>query len=243
MPPLPRPVFSIPVKSPAYKRKPSSRYATDEVSDEDRDFFAENNLAGSETEDDDDNMEDIDLDLDVDYWNGASNSFAKFLARYMGPVLPVSSPSSPRGSSAFDSEEYVSQVDTLLYPSTPDLTHSSSIYSSPGPTLATSSPPRPSSCVAVHIVSPSQLEDKGGYLTLSLPALTPSPVKVRPIRKRMKKIEKRMRKIKKGEWACRYDEVENDELPQDGGQGKIPGAGVETKEPPDWDPFGDEEEL
>jgi len=188
-------------------------------------------------------MEDIDLDLDVDYWNGASNSFAKFLARYIGPVLPVSSPSSPRGSSAFDSEEYVSQVDTLLYPSTPDLTHSSSIYSSPGPTLATSSPPRPSSCVAVHIVSPSQLEDKGGYLTLSLPALTPSPVKVRPIRKRMKKIEKRMRKIKKGEWACRYDEVENDELPQDGGQGKIPGAGVETKEPPDWDPFGDEEEL
>jgi len=57
----------------------------------------------------------------------------------------------------------------------------------------------------------------------------------------MKKIEKRMRKIKKGEWACQYDEVENDELPQDGGQGKIPGE--ETKEPPDWDPFGDEEEL
>jgi len=247
-PPLPRPVFSIPVKSPAYKCKPSSKYATDEDTDEDhekttedRNFFEESDLVGSETEDDDDdNMEDIDLELDVDYWNGASDSFAKFLARYMGSPLPVSSPSSPRDPSAF---EYVSQRNTLLFPSTPDLTHSSSIYSSPGPTLATSSPPRPSSCVPVLIVSPSRLEDKKGYVILSLPALTPSPVKARPIRKRMKKIEERMGKIKKGEWACRYDEVENDELAQDGEKGKIPGMGVETKEPPDWDPFGDEEEL
>jgi len=186
-------------------------------------------------------MEDIDLELDVDYWNGASNNFAQFLARYMGSALPVSSPSSPHDP--FDSEEYVSQRDTLLYPPTPDLTHSSSIYSSPGPTLATSSPPRPSSDVPVHIVSPSKLEDKGGYVLLSLPALTPSPVKARSIRKRMKKIEQRMRKIKKGEWACRYDEVENNESVEDGEKGKISGMGVETKESSDWDPFGDEEEL
>ncbi|KAF5350974.1 hypothetical protein D9756_008358 [Leucocoprinus leucothites] len=262
-PPLPRPVFAVPAKkveSPGHKRKSSPKVIEDNDADGDTEEASETE---SDTEDDkdDEQGEDVNLELDAEHWNRSSNAFAKFLARYMGSLLPESTPSSSRVASSFDhEEEYLSEGDTLQYPSTPGLTRSSSVPSSPGPTLATSSPPRASSSVPVRVVSPStsDAEDsEGGYITLSLPALTPFPVKARPIRKRMERIEKRMGKMKKGKWLCQHDdkddeEEEKDELGEDDQNEnvapvptKVTGKGVRTEEsePLDWDPFGDEEEL
>lgn len=93
-------------------------------------------------------------------------------------------------------------------------------------------------------------------MTLTLPAITPFPVKARPIRKRMERIEKRMGKMKKGKWLCQHDdkdEEEKDELADDDEEDenvaltkvKLVGKGVRKQEdvPLDWDPFGEEEEL
>jgi hypothetical protein len=108
--------------------------------------------------------------------------------------------------------------------------------------------------------SKSVFEDEEGYVTLSLPAITPFPIKTRPIRKRMERIEKRMGKLKKDKWLCKHDdkdeeEDEDDELADDDGDeeniaptrvkfGKN-NKGVRKQEDvqSDWDPFGDEEEL
>ncbi|KXN91795.1 hypothetical protein AN958_11945 [Leucoagaricus sp. SymC.cos] len=266
-PPLPRPVFAVSlkkIKSPGLRRKPSPEPV--EVGDEDAEGDTEE---ASETEpdtgneDEDTNAENINLELDAEHWNGSSNGFAKFLARYMGSILPEPSPSSSRIAANFDhEEEYLSEGDTLAYPSTPGFTRSSSSApSSPGPLLPTSSPPRTSSCAPVDIASPSKFdgeEDEAEYVILNLPAITPFPTKARPIRKRMERIEKRMVKMKKGKWLCQNDdkneEEERDELADDDGdenvaplKGESANEGDQTttreSEPLDWDPFGDEEEI
>ncbi|KAF9450199.1 hypothetical protein P691DRAFT_810954 [Macrolepiota fuliginosa MF-IS2] len=253
-PPLPRPIFAVPAKkvaSPGSKRAPSRGPEEEDTESDTED----------DSEDEDDmHTEDINLELKADYWNKSTNTFAKFLARYMGIALPKSS-SSSRASSSFDHDaEYLSEGDTLAYPSTPGLTRSSSVPSSPVPALATSSPPRASSYAPVGIASPSKsvLRDEGGYVTLTLPALTPFPTKARPIRKRMERIEKRMGKMKKGKWLCQNDdkdEDEKDELASDDDEdentaptkdklsGKSSGARKEETVSLDWDPFGEEEEL
>jgi hypothetical protein len=85
----------------------------------------------------------------------------------------------------------------------------------------------------------------------------------------MERIEKRMGKMKKGKWLCQNDDKddeedeEEDELVEDededenendenvapgvGGRNWLVRKGLWTipveSEPPDWDPFGDEEEL
>jgi hypothetical protein len=210
---------------------------------------------------DDEMDDDIDLELELERWNDSPDGFAKFLARYMGSALSESTPSTSGAASSFaHEEEYLSEGDTLVYPSTPGLTRSSSIPSSPGLLLATSSPSRASSCAPVNIASPSIPDvdqDEGGYVTLNLPALTPFPLKARPIRKRMERIERRMGRLKKGKWLCKYDdkdendEDERDELGDDNDAEGDPveetmvdkNGRTEEQDSLDWDPFGEEEEI
>ncbi len=253
-PPLPRPVFAVPAKkvlTPGNKRKLSPEAVEEE---EDAEGDTESDSGADDSDDDDQQMENINRELKPDKWNSSTKSFAKFLAQYMGSTFPSKlTPTPSRVSlSGFDHEpEYLSEGDSLVHPSTPGLTLSSSAPSSPVPTLATSSP-RASSSAPVQIATLSESEhpDEGGYVTLKLPALTPFPVKTRPIRKRMRRIEKRMGKMKNGRWLCQNDdkdEEEEDELEDDEDEDAPPTGDKikqeEVNEPLDWDPFGDEEEL
>ncbi|KAF7761697.1 hypothetical protein Agabi119p4_9689 [Agaricus bisporus var. burnettii] len=249
-PPLPRPIFAVKAKklpSPVWRRKVSPKFTEVENWDDD-----------SEDDDDDNDTEDVEAEVDPDYWNESSGAFAKFLTRYMASVLPISTPSPSHSMDNFDHEaEYTSDGDTLVYLSTPGLTRSSSIPSSPTTNLATSSP-LTSSGMRIRIMSPSKsaFKDEEGYITLSLPAITPFPIKARPIRKRMERIEKRMGKLKKDKWLCQHDdkdeeENEDDELADDDDDEEkdtkinLGSRSVRDREdvPLDWDPFGDEEEL
>lgn len=212
-------------------------------------------------DDDDEQAENINREINTDRWNASTKSFAKFLTQYMGSMFPTTkstpTPSSRAAgpSSSFDPDlEYLSEGDSLLRPSTPGLTRSSSVPSSPVPTLATSSPTRVTSSAKIAPLSESEHPDEGGYVTLNLPALTPFPVKTRPIRKRMKRIEKRMGKLKRGRWLCQNDdkdedekekdELEDDDDDDDENENVAPAENKPTQnELLDWDPFGDEEEL